>query len=103
MLFDADTSYHGVVRSSIGSWMSSCVGLVLLVPLLLAAPVQCPAQQEPRRQRVEPPAEAVYQSALNLREQGYVQAEEATLRYVITHYPGTRWAERARIDLAERD
>jgi hypothetical protein len=92
-----------LVKSSFGSLANSCLGLVLLVPFLLAAPVQCPSQQEPRRERVEPPAEAVYRSALNLREQGYVQAEEATLRYVITHYPGTRWAERARLDLAERE
>lgn len=82
---------------------TSFFGLVLLVPLLLAAPVQCPSQQEPRRDRSEPPAEAVYQSALNLRELGYVQAEEATLRYVISHYPGTRWAERARLDLSDRE
>ncbi len=82
--------------------MSSFSGFALLVPLLLAAPVQCPANQEPRRERVEPPAEAVYRSALNLREAGYAQAEVETLRYLINHYPGTRWAERARLDLAER-
>jgi len=89
--------------NSIGRLGSTFFGLFLLVPLLLAAPIQCPSQQEPRRERAEPPAEAVYQSALNLRELGYVQAEEATLRYVITHYPGTRWAERARLDLEGRE
>ncbi len=73
-----------------------------MVPLLLAAPVQCPSEQEPSRTRVEQPAEAVYRSALNLRALGYAQAEEETLRYLIAQYPGSRWAERARIDLAER-
>ena len=78
------------------------LGLGLMVPLLLAAPVQCPTNQEPRRQRTEPPAEAVYHNAEHLRDLGYVQAEQATLRYLIGHYPQSRWAERARLDLTER-
>jgi outer membrane protein assembly factor BamD (BamD/ComL family) len=70
-----------------------------MVPLLLAAPVQCPSEQEPRHALVEQPAEAVYRSAMNLRALGYSQAEEETLRYLIEQYPGSRWAERARLDL----
>lgn len=74
--------------------------MALMVPLLLAAPVQCPTNQDPRRESQEPPAEAVYRSALNLRELGYREAEEATLRHLISLYPQSRWAERARIDLS---
>lgn len=76
-------------------------GICLLTPLLLFAPVQCPAQREPRRVREEPPAEAVYRSAEHLRELGYAQAEEATLRYLISRYPESRWATRARSDLEQ--
>ena len=88
--------------SSLDTWRRQMMGIGLMVPLLLAAPVQCPTNQEPRRERVEPPAEAVYRNAEHLRELGYEQAEEATLRYVISHYPQSRWAERARQDLGER-
>ena len=91
-----------MARSSITNGMgSSFFGIALLVPLLLAAPLQCPTAQDPRRDRTQPPAEAVYRSAVNLRELGYSQAEEATLRYLIANYPQSRWAERARIDLGE--
>jgi hypothetical protein len=91
------------VASFIPTWGATILGAGLLVPLLLAAPVQCPAYQEPSREPVEPPAEAVYHSAVHLRELGYEQAEEATLRYLIAHYPQTRWAVRAREDLARHD
>lgn len=95
-------SYDTRVKWPIPRWRSSLPGYALMVPLLLAAPVQCPAEQEPSRTRVEEPAEAVYQSALNLRALGYAQAEEETLRYLIAQYPGSRWAERARLDLRDR-
>ena len=75
------------------------LGVAVLVPLLLAAPVQCPAYQEPPREPAEPPAEAVYHSAEHLRELGYRRAEEATLRYLVERYPDSRWAARAREDL----
>ena len=78
------------------------MGVGLLVPLLLAAPVQCPAYQEPPRAPAEPPAEAVYHSAEHLRELGYEQAEDATLHYLVSHYPNSRWAARAREDLEHR-
>jgi len=84
------------------SWKTTFMGVAIMVPLLLAAPVQCPAYQDPRREPVEQPAEAVYRSALRLRELGYRQAEEATLRHLISRYPQSRWAERARIDLSSR-
>ncbi len=83
-------------------WGTNFLGVGLLVPLLLAAPVQCPTDQEPHREPTEPPAAAVYRSAEHLRELGYSQAEEATLRYIIAHYPQTRWATRARDDLTRQ-
>lgn len=95
--------YHEhVVDEHTSRWASSFFGLAIMVPLLLAAPVQCPTNQDPRRESVEPPAEAVYRSALNLRELGYVDAEEETLRHLINQYPQSRWAERARLELSER-
>lgn len=84
----------------LGKSFTQFFGVAVLVPLLLAAPVQCPSQREPRREQVEPPAEAVYQSAVHLRELGYIQAERATLEYLIENYPGTRWSERARLELS---
>jgi hypothetical protein len=81
--------------------VSQLTGLFILAPMLLFAPVQCPANREPRRIREEPPAEAVYHSALHLREQGYHQAEQETLRYLISRYPQSRWAAQAREELED--
>ncbi len=82
-------------------YLSQMTGLFLLAPLLLFAPVQCPAHREPRRVREEPPAEAVYRSAQHLREMGYHQAEQETLRLLITRYPQSAWAARAREELGD--
>jgi outer membrane protein assembly factor BamD (BamD/ComL family) len=89
----------GACRKALSQTTCICV----LAPLLLFAPVQCPAHREPRRVREEPPAEAVYHSAEHLRDLGYDQAEEATLRYLISRYPQSRWAERAREDLEQEE
>jgi len=73
-------------------------GLVVLT-LLLGAPTQCPAHRDTRRERVEPPGEAIYGAAQHLADEGHTRAHVATLRYIIERYPGTRWAARARADL----
>lgn len=95
--------WHFIVNGPGTRIISQMAGLLLLGPVLLFAPVQCPTNREPRRIREEPPAEAVYMSAQNLREQGYHQAEEATLRYLISHYPQSRWAARAREELSNEE
>jgi hypothetical protein len=83
-------------------WLKSlngAAGASLVALALVGAPVQCAAHREPRRVRVTPPADAVYEAAESLRRQGYAQAHEATLRYIIEQYPGTRAAARAEDDL----
>ena len=56
---------------------------------------------EPDKAMEEEPGEALYNLAEQFRERGDRDARAATLRYLIEHYPTSRFAARARLDLEE--
>ncbi|MFO0763070.1 MAG: hypothetical protein U0359_41925 [Byssovorax sp.] len=77
----------------------------LAVPLLAVAfataPFQCARKIEPDRQIDEEPAEALYKLAEKFKAEGNAAARTETLRFIVERYPASRFAELARLDLAE--
>lgn len=74
---------------------------LLFVSALSTAPMQCARETEPDKAMEEEPGEALYALAEQFRERGDRDARAATLRYLVDHYPSSRFAERARQDLSE--
>jgi outer membrane protein assembly factor BamD (BamD/ComL family) len=68
----------------------------------LSAAAQCGAD-EVRYADPPDPAEALYENAAHLREAGNVDGADETLRFLIRRYPGSRYSERARMDLERRN
>lgn len=68
--------------------------------LLGSAPLQCPSRAPPELAREESPAEALWGLAERFGA-GDPRAREATLRYLVERYPSSRFAERARLALAD--
>ena len=66
------------------------------------APYQCARSNDTQVRREETPAEALYALASKLREQGNSQGYRAALAFLVERYPSSRWAEAARLDLAQR-
>ena len=63
--------------------------------------MQCGSEPEPAKALEETPGEAVYRLALQFREQGEEEAWASTLQFLIANYPSSRFAEMAKVDLAE--
>jgi hypothetical protein len=80
-------------------WVSA--SLVLAGVLALgSAPMQCPSDdREPLPTSPEAPEEC-YLLAQRLLEQGDVEGWRVSLAYVVERFPDSRWAARARDDLA---
>jgi hypothetical protein len=75
------------------------VAALVLIPSL--APLQCPSQRQPELAREESPAEALWQLSERFAIQGDGAARTSTLRFLIERYPSSRFAERARLALAD--
>lgn len=80
-------------------------GLRLAAPLALAAalsaPIQCAHRTPPDQRAEDDPAEVLYSLAEKFRAQGNPAARAETLRFLVARYPVSRFAEAARLDLAE--
>lgn len=63
--------------------------------------MQCGSEPDPAKALEETPGEAVYRLALQFREQGDEEAWAATLRFLVENYPSSRFAEMAKVELAE--
>jgi hypothetical protein len=74
-----------LLSGSLGSW----------------APLQCSSDPDPDVRRYETPGEALYGLAGQLKARGNRDGWRDTLRYLIDHYPNSRFAERAKQDLAD--
>jgi hypothetical protein len=61
--------------------------------------MQCARDPEPDRAMEEEPGEALYGLAEQFRARGDKDARVATLRYIVTRFPSSRFAEMARQDL----
>jgi outer membrane protein assembly factor BamD (BamD/ComL family) len=75
----------------------------LVVPLLLAAvlsaPLQCARKPGPELRTEDDPAEVLYTLAERFKTQGNAAARTETLRYLVSRYPESRFAQAARLDL----
>jgi TolA-binding protein len=72
-----------------------------LLAVLAAAPLQCPSRQTASSAREESPPEALWDLAERFAAQGDPRAARATLSYLNERYPSSRYAERARLALAD--
>jgi hypothetical protein len=77
----------------------------VLAPLLLAAgltaPLQCARRTPPEQRMEDDAAEVLYSLAEKFKAEGNPVARAETLRFLIARYPVSRFAEAAKIDLAE--
>ena len=62
--------------------------------------MQCASDPEPEMRRWEEPGEALYGLARQFKAKGDEAAWRATLEYLVARYPNSRFAPRAREDLA---
>jgi TolA-binding protein len=76
--------------------------VALAVALAMAAPYQC-ASNEPARPVEDTAPEALWILAERFKAEGNVSARETTLRQIIDAYPGSRYAQRARLELGIPD
>jgi hypothetical protein len=62
------------------------------------APYQC-GKAPDRSMREETPGEALYTLAQKLKAEGDEQGYKTTLQYIVNHYPSSRFAVAAKLDL----
>ena len=75
--------------------------LAAALALLAGAPLQCPSRAPPELAREDSPAEALWGLAERFGRDGDLRARGATLRHLVERYPASRFAERARLALAD--
>jgi hypothetical protein len=66
------------------------------------APLQCGGEPEGDLRRWEEPGEALYGLAQQFKARGDEAAWRATLEYLVARHPNSRYASRAREELAQR-
>ena len=74
--------------------------LFLGAALASQAPLQCSHDPEPDVRRYETPPEALYALATRFKEKGNASAYRGTLEYLVERYPNSRFAMRAKDELA---
>jgi TolA-binding protein len=72
-----------------------------MLALLAAAPLQCPSRRTAESAREESPPEALWELAERFAAQGDPRAARATWSYLAERYPSSRYAQRARLALAD--
>ena len=75
---------------------------VLLVIWALA-PFQCASDPAPNQRLEDSPGEALWNLSERFAEEGDEDARRTTLRQLVEHYPGSRYARRARSALGENE
>ena len=82
---------------------SALAAAVLAGSLSLSlAPFQCASDPDETLRQEETAPEALWGLAERFRAEHDEHARARTLRYLVDHYPSSRWAERARLALARR-
>lgn len=76
------------------------LALMATATLFAQAPLQCSREPEPELRRYETPPEALYGLAERFKAKGDKEAYRDTLTYLVERYPSSRFAERAKQDLA---
>ncbi len=80
--------------------MRSSSSVLLVGALLAQAPLQCSREPDPELRREETPPEALYGLAERFRSRGDEAARRETLEFLVERYPSSRFAVRARQELA---
>ena len=80
--------------------MRGLLVLCLLGASLHWAPLQCGSEPDPALRRYETPGEALYGLAQELKTKGNEDGWRQTLEYLLRRYPNSRFAVRAKQDLA---
>lgn len=75
------------------------LALMLLWSLGALAPMQCASPRPYEQRREETPAEALWTLAERFDAQHNRDARDETLRFLLQHAPGSRYAARARVAL----
>jgi len=75
------------------------VALSLVALSHIVAPMQCASARPYEQRREEGPAEALWALAEHFDAQHNREARDETLRFLVQHAPGSRFAARARIAL----
>jgi hypothetical protein len=81
--------------------MKAFAVICLLASGLNWAPLQCSSDPDPDLRRYETPGEALYGLAGQLKARGNEAGWRDTLKYLIEHYPNSRFAERAKQDFGQ--
>jgi hypothetical protein len=77
----------------------STVALTMMALSHVVAPMQCASARPYEQRREESPAEALWMLAERFDAQRNREARDETLRFLVQHAPGSRFAARARIAL----
>jgi hypothetical protein len=64
------------------------------------APLQCSGEPPPEARRYETPPDALYDLAGRFKKRGDARAYRETLQYLVEKYPNSRFAVRAKDELA---
>lgn len=75
--------------------------LLALLGTFAGAPMQCPSPNTPERARDETPGEALWMLAERFAAEGNAAARTRTLEFLVQRYPSSRFALRARQELAQ--
>ena len=76
------------------------LAIIVTAAIFAQAPLQCSREPEPELRRYETPPEALYGLAERFKAKGEKEAYRDTLAYLVERYPSSRFAERAKQDLA---
>lgn len=79
--------------------MKLTVALSLVALSHVVAPMQCASARPYEQRREEGPAESLWALAERFDAQHNREARDETLRFLVQHAPGSRFAARARIAL----
>lgn len=82
-------------------FLGARVAGTLLLSAAMSAPFQCTSKVRPEHRMEEEPAEALYKLADRFAKKGDSKGRAETLRFLVERYPSSRFAEAAKIDLAE--
>ncbi len=72
---------------------------LLLALAVMLAPLQCSRQPADHPMYEDSPGEALWDLSERFREEGDEASRRRTLEYLVTRYPSSRYAERARLAL----
>lgn len=79
--------------------LKSSLAIALLALSNIVAPMQCASARPYEQRREEGPAESLWALAERFDAQHNNEARDETLRFLVQHAPGSRFAARARIAL----